>query len=192
MYIQKWPCTLHNTWSLKDWHTCRFDFNDDLVEGGPGAYSAPPSATFPPHTHRTVFLSPPASPSKKNRDCRSGGGGGGGAMGGAEGGGGSRARRPMNGFMLFAKHHRLKLIQQYPGKDNRWEAIFFSIFFFFSFPPYFLSFTLLEIILICLYKITRESLFQFKLIFLFNPKFWYYLKFHLKSLTLERGFSPQN
>ncbi|XP_042885469.1 uncharacterized protein LOC122261740 isoform X1 [Penaeus japonicus] len=97
----------------------RFDFNDDLVEGGPGAYSAPPSATFPPHTHRTVFLSPPASPSKKNRDGRSGGGGGGGAMGGAEGGGGSRARRPMNGFMLFAKHHRLKLIQQYPGKDNR-------------------------------------------------------------------------
>ena len=30
-----------------------------------------------------------------------------------------RARRPMNGFMLFAKHHRLKLIQQHPGKDNR-------------------------------------------------------------------------
>ncbi|KAG7164015.1 HMG box-containing protein 1-like [Homarus americanus] len=92
----------------------RFDFNDDPVEGGPGAYSAPPSATFPPHTHRTVFLSPPASPSKKSRDVR----GTGGAIGGAEGGG-NRARRPMNGFMLFAKHHRLRLIQQYPGKDNR-------------------------------------------------------------------------
>ncbi|XP_064087583.1 uncharacterized protein LOC135202243 [Macrobrachium nipponense] len=90
----------------------RFDFNDDPVEGGPGTYSAPPSATFPPHTQRTVFLSPPASPSKKNRDGR-----GTGASGSGEGG--LRARRPMNGFMLFAKHHRLKLIQQYPGKDNR-------------------------------------------------------------------------
>ncbi|KAK7065432.1 hypothetical protein SK128_007544 [Halocaridina rubra] len=91
----------------------RFDFNDDPLEGCPGTYSAPPSATFPPHTHRTVFLSPPASPSKKNRE-RGGGGGTGGL-----GEGGVRARRPMNGFMLFAKHHRLKLIQQYPGKDNR-------------------------------------------------------------------------
>ncbi|XP_071521299.1 uncharacterized protein [Panulirus ornatus] len=92
----------------------RFDFNDDPVEGSAGACSAPTSATFPPNTHRTVFLSPPASPSKKNRDGR----GSGGVIGGAEGSS-SRARRPMNGFMLFAKHHRLKLIQQYPGKDNR-------------------------------------------------------------------------
>lgn len=96
--------------------TIRFDFNDDPVEGNAGAYSAPPSATFPPNTHRTVFLSPPASPSKKSRDGR----GSGGVIGGAEGTS-SRARRPMNGFMLFAKHHRLKLIQQYPGKDNRYS-----------------------------------------------------------------------
>jgi hypothetical protein len=30
-----------------------------------------------------------------------------------------RAKRPMNGFMLFAKKYRLELIQQHPGKDNR-------------------------------------------------------------------------
>ncbi|KAK4289714.1 hypothetical protein Pmani_037337, partial [Petrolisthes manimaculis] len=90
----------------------RFDFNDEPLDGGAGAYSAPPSATFAPHTHRTIFLSPPASPSKKGR-------GGMGAMGGGPEGTGNRPRRPMNGFMLFAKHHRLKLIQQYPGKDNR-------------------------------------------------------------------------
>ena len=30
-----------------------------------------------------------------------------------------RPKRPMNAFMLFAKQHRLKLIQMHPGKDNR-------------------------------------------------------------------------
>lgn len=30
-----------------------------------------------------------------------------------------RPRRPMNAFMLFAKHQRPLLIQQHPGKDNR-------------------------------------------------------------------------
>ena len=33
----------------------------------------------------------------------------------------SKLQRPMNGFMLFAKKFRLELIQQHPGKDNRWE-----------------------------------------------------------------------
>ena len=89
----------------------RFDFNDEPLES-PGTYSAPTSATFPSHLQqRTVFLSPPASPCKKTRE-RGGGGGG--------GGDGNRPRRPMNGFMLFAKHHRLRLIQQFPGKDNRY------------------------------------------------------------------------
>ena len=32
----------------------------------------------------------------------------------------SKLQRPMNGFMLFAKKFRLELIQQHPGKDNRW------------------------------------------------------------------------
>ncbi|XP_050718107.1 HMG box-containing protein 1-like isoform X2 [Eriocheir sinensis] len=107
----------------------RFDFNDDPLEGGAGAYSAPPSATFPPHTHRTVFLSPPASPSKKNREGARGGGGGasGGPPPGSMEGAGVRARRPMNGFMLFAKHHRLKLIQQYPGKDNRAISVLLGV-----------------------------------------------------------------
>lgn len=35
-----------------------------------------------------------------------------------------RPRRPMNAFMLFAKHQRPLLIQQHPGKDNR------SVFFY--------------------------------------------------------------
>lgn len=30
-----------------------------------------------------------------------------------------KPKRPMNGFMLFAKKYRLELIQQHPGKDNR-------------------------------------------------------------------------
>ena len=29
------------------------------------------------------------------------------------------AKRPMNGFMLFAQKYRLQLIQQFPGRDNR-------------------------------------------------------------------------
>ena len=28
-------------------------------------------------------------------------------------------RRPMNGFMLFAKKMRVELTKQFPGKDNR-------------------------------------------------------------------------
>merc|ERR1712156_1459 len=38
--------------------------------------------------------------SKKEKDC-------------------DKPKRPMNGFMLFAKKYRLELIQQHPGKDNR-------------------------------------------------------------------------
>ncbi|XP_033744593.1 HMG box-containing protein 1-like [Pecten maximus] len=30
-----------------------------------------------------------------------------------------KAKRPMNGFMLFAKEHRLEYTHKYPGKDNR-------------------------------------------------------------------------
>lgn len=32
----------------------------------------------------------------------------------------SPAKRPMNGFMLFAQKYRLQLIQQFPGRDNRY------------------------------------------------------------------------
>ena len=31
-----------------------------------------------------------------------------------------KERRPMNGFMLFAKRKRIELTQKFPGKDNRW------------------------------------------------------------------------
>jgi hypothetical protein len=34
-------------------------------------------------------------------------------------GGENKGRRPMNGFLLFAKDKRPELIQMYPGKDNR-------------------------------------------------------------------------
>merc|ERR1719291_32938 len=45
-------------------------------------------------------MSPPMSPAKKTKDT-------------------DKPKRPMNGFMLFAKKYRLELIQQHPGKDNR-------------------------------------------------------------------------
>ena len=31
----------------------------------------------------------------------------------------AKPKRPMNGFMLFAKKYRVELINQHPGKDNR-------------------------------------------------------------------------
>ena len=47
------------------------------------------------------IMSPPMSPAKKTvKDPE-------------------KPKRPMNGFMLFAKKYRLELIQQHPGKDNR-------------------------------------------------------------------------
>lgn len=48
-------------------------------------------------------MSPPASPTKKSSDRTD--------M--------SRPKRPMNGFMLFAKKFRVECTQMYPGKDNR-------------------------------------------------------------------------
>lgn len=76
---------------------------------------------------RSVFLSPPASPSKKSSGVSrpppppSGAGGVDSGAGGPSAASSqqTRPRRPMNGFMLFAKRQRLKLIQQHPGKDNR-------------------------------------------------------------------------
>ena len=49
-------------------------------------------------------MSPPISPArKKEKEAAS-----------------EKPKRPMNGFMLFAKKYRLELIQQHPGKDNRY------------------------------------------------------------------------
>ncbi|KAF2357338.1 Ataxin AXH domain [Trinorchestia longiramus] len=115
----------------------RFDFNDDPVQDAsavpersdlhcpqylPTPFSAASFVQYAPpvsHGHsgpqafrmeaganRSGLLSPPASPSKKNTHAS-----GAAAL--------TKPRRPMNGFMLFAKRHRLKLIQQHPGKDNR-------------------------------------------------------------------------
>ena len=59
-----------------------------------------PSAVRSSSTSASM-MSPPMSPAKKNvKDT-------------------DKPKRPMNGFMLFAKKYRLELIQQHPGKDNR-------------------------------------------------------------------------
>jgi hypothetical protein len=50
-----------------------------------------------------VKMSPPSSPAKKKEKDNNP----------------DKPKRPMNGFMLFAKKYRLELIQQHPGKDNR-------------------------------------------------------------------------
>jgi len=50
-----------------------------------------------------ITMSPPASPTKK------------GLVDSAN----SKPKRPMNGFMLFAKQHRVEYTQMHPGKDNR-------------------------------------------------------------------------
>ena len=49
-------------------------------------------------------MSPPISPARKKEKEQ----------------GSEKPKRPMNGFMLFAKKYRLELIQQHPGKDNRY------------------------------------------------------------------------
>lgn len=41
------------------------------------------------------------------------------------------AKRPMNGFMLFAQKYRLQLIQQFPGRDNRYTLLFHLYFYHF-------------------------------------------------------------
>ena len=52
-------------------------------------------------------MSPPISPARKKEKEQ----------------GSEKPKRPMNGFMLFAKKYRLELIQQHPGKDNRYTKI---------------------------------------------------------------------
>ncbi len=102
---------------------CSHDLSDQLSPspGGPrssGAGAAPPlrhgianllpSAVRPSasgsgsgHSGDNIMMSPPMSPARKKAADP------------------DRAKRPMNGFMLFAKKYRLELIQQHPGKDNR-------------------------------------------------------------------------
>ena len=52
-----------------------------------------------------AMSSPPISPARKKEKEQ----------------GTEKPKRPMNGFMLFAKKYRLELIQQHPGKDNRYK-----------------------------------------------------------------------
>jgi len=92
----------------------KFEFSSqDLVDqfspGGPRSAGIPlrhgianllPSAVRS-STGAGSMMSPPMSPAKKNAKDP------------------DKPKRPMNGFMLFAKKYRLELIQQHPGKDNR-------------------------------------------------------------------------
>ena len=52
-------------------------------------------------TNQASIMSPPMSPARKKANDP------------------DKPKRPMNGFMLFAKKFRLELIQAHPGKDNR-------------------------------------------------------------------------
>lgn len=42
---------------------------------------------------------------------------------------GERAKRPMNAFMLYAKYKRPILIQENPGKDNRYDQFIYFFYF---------------------------------------------------------------
>lgn len=81
----------------------RFDFEDPtspLMQLGSGGSRSNEAklAKIKGHAHSP----PPSSPAKKKeKDV-------------------DKPKRPMNGFMLFAKKYRLELIQQHPGKDNRY------------------------------------------------------------------------
>lgn len=98
----------------------RFEFNEDF-SGNSGASPLARSVTTSALVNRVVKsnqMSPPMSPAKKkesnaasNKDLSNGGDQA------------HKPKRPMNGFMLFAKKFRLELIQQHPGKDNRYVAV---------------------------------------------------------------------
>merc|ERR1712141_166325 len=87
----------------------RFDFSSEdsprAIQGTAFAFHPSLSASVGGTSH--LKGSPPPSgvvnspaKTKKEKDC-------------------DKPKRPMNGFMLFAKKYRLELIQQHPGKDNR-------------------------------------------------------------------------
>jgi len=84
------------------------DLADQFSPGGrhnPGTPLRHGIANLLPSVHRqnaaASMMSPPMSPARKNAKDP------------------DKPKRPMNGFMLFAKKFRLELIQQHPGKDNR-------------------------------------------------------------------------
>lgn len=93
----------------------RFEFNNhELAEqfspGGPRSGGGPlrhgianllPSLRQNHNASIGSVMSPPMSPARKKTVDP------------------DKPKRPMNGFMLFAKKFRLELIQKHPGKDNR-------------------------------------------------------------------------
>lgn len=90
----------------------RFEFSsadlaDQLSPGGPrGAHHSAALrhniASLLPGVRAHSMMSPPMSPAKHKKAVDP-----------------DKPKRPMNGFMLFAKKFRLELIQAHPGKDNR-------------------------------------------------------------------------
>ncbi len=101
----------------------RFEFGDDIIKS-PGLLPQSPGFCLTPQTPTTPFghalnksSPPPSSPAKIERSGSKKSGGGSSSTTGEEKC--DKPKRPMNGFMLFAKKYRLELIQQHPGKDNR-------------------------------------------------------------------------
>ena len=91
----------------------RFEFDSTAVhtptESGPAVAAVTPSPlAITPTRRKGMMMSPPMSPAKLKKEKAE-------KDSGAE----PKPKRPMNGFMLFAKKYRLELIQQHPGKDNR-------------------------------------------------------------------------
>ena len=84
------------------------DLADQLSPGGPrGAHHSAALrhniASLLPGVRAHSMMSPPMSPAKHKKAVDP-----------------DKPKRPMNGFMLFAKKFRLELIQAHPGKDNRY------------------------------------------------------------------------
>lgn len=95
----------------------RFEFDSAATAAAAAAASAESSSSvqqsplaITPTRRKGLIMSPPMSPAKLKKEK---------AAADKESGAEPKPKRPMNGFMLFAKKYRLELIQQHPGKDNR-------------------------------------------------------------------------
>jgi len=106
--------------------SCRSHDLSDQLSPSPGGPRSGGGASAPPLRHGIANLLPSAVRSSVSSGGGSGHHGGGDIMmsppmspARKKAADPDRAKRPMNGFMLFAKKYRLELIQQHPGKDNR-------------------------------------------------------------------------
>ena len=78
------------------------------MTGGGSAFVFGPPAALPTSVAAKGSPPPPSPAKKKEKDC-------------------DKPKRPMNGFMLFAKKYRLELLQQHLEKDNRYGLLHFLL-----------------------------------------------------------------